>query len=1057
MRIRSIKIQRSPGISSEFEIDGFGEGLTLISGRNESGKSTLAMAIRTLLWPDRHDDLEASGRFAIDDREFNAFVGLRGGDWQGSAPPMPDRSAARGLVIGIGDLWHEDDHHESIRQSMARELQGGYDLAALQRTLEPKSPTAPMRDLAGARDALESARANASALHAQEARLPALRERVAALGKQANEKPQIEAAISRLDRLASLAADEQQLAQLPEGALKLNGDEGRHAASFQRAIDDSAASVEKEADAADAAQVSLDALRLPDGGIEPGDLELLASLSQDAESLRQQIAQARQHSDGAAAAAEAVASNGTPMDAAALDRLDHALLNVQHARERMSRDVAAAEHTDQPRSAGGRTLASALLVGTLAAAIASGIAGAWLALAASAITCVLAAIAARHLLSNASAPDPRLREQAERSSRAHEESLADLRSIDGMDSELTSTLSIVVAAKRAERADDALRQLHAARAAEESLEDQLCRTIERAAAPLARCGLEPCDNADGLIRALANAKARAAEHDRLVRERDAAELRAADERRRLAQTRQDYERFLSRLGLTEDRLDELRVWLQHRERAQGLSKQIHESRAVLSSIDGTLEATPRLLGLDLAALRLELQECERSDAERSDIDQEIGKIEGAVRESKQQADVQAAVGAVEAAAQAVAQARDHECAKAARRLTLEHAASGLQRNDMPALVREADAMLARFTAGAYGLRIDGSGQPVLYDSREGVAKTSEQLSTGTRAQIMLALRLAGTREAERRAGSGPLPLVLDEPLATTDRGRFKAVAGALLELVREGRQVLYLTCEPAHVATLESAAAESGVPVVALDLNAIRGRQGMERTPRHAIMEPKPEPSPATMAREDYLRARGVAPLDPWAPAEAIDVYHLIADDLGLVHELGQHGITTVGQVLAQHERQGSDFRWPGVGDLASMATRLLETWRRGRSRPFTARDLDASGVAGAYFDRLAGLIEDLGGSARSLIEAVESRSDERAKGFRADKARALRAYMETNSFLPESAPVDRAEAISIALRGPGLGSTAQDQGAVTLANRLLDLFEASQRREREAQAVSEA
>jgi uncharacterized protein YhaN len=64
-------------------------------------------------------------------------------------------------------------------------------------------------------------------------------------------------------------------------------------------------------------------------------------------------------------------------------------------------------------------------------------------------------------------------------------------------------------------------------------------------------------------------------------------------------------------------------------------------------------------------------------------------------------------------------------------------------------------------------------------------------------QLLLAVRVAFAQSAEIDA---KLPLVLDEVLSATDPERFAAVADAVLELVKDGRQVFYLTCQPPDAA-----------------------------------------------------------------------------------------------------------------------------------------------------------------------------------------------------------------------------------------------------------------
>jgi DNA repair protein SbcC/Rad50 len=86
----------------------------------------------------------------------------------------------------------------------------------------------------------------------------------------------------------------------------------------------------------------------------------------------------------------------------------------------------------------------------------------------------------------------------------------------------------------------------------------------------------------------------------------------------------------------------------------------------------------------------------------------------------------------------------------------------------------------------------------------------EQLSDATRVQLLLALRLGSLEQAER--GCGPLPLCLDEVLATTDPQRYAAIANALLQIAESGRQVLYVTADPAEVEAFVLAATTAGQP-----------------------------------------------------------------------------------------------------------------------------------------------------------------------------------------------------------------------------------------------------
>ena len=75
----------------------------------------------------------------------------------------------------------------------------------------------------------------------------------------------------------------------------------------------------------------------------------------------------------------------------------------------------------------------------------------------------------------------------------------------------------------------------------------------------------------------------------------------------------------------------------------------------------------------------------------------------------------------------------------------------------------------------------------------------EQLSGGTREQLFLAVRFALVREFARRGVE--LPVVMDDLFVNFDEERTSAAADCLIEIAREGQQVLFFTCHQ-HLAEL---------------------------------------------------------------------------------------------------------------------------------------------------------------------------------------------------------------------------------------------------------------
>lgn len=119
---------------------------------------------------------------------------------------------------------------------------------------------------------------------------------------------------------------------------------------------------------------------------------------------------------------------------------------------------------------------------------------------------------------------------------------------------------------------------------------------------------------------------------------------------------------------------------------------------------------------------------------------------------------------------------------------LNEAQTELERGYGPRLTALAGKYLNRLTAGRYdGLVLDRELRLELRETASGLTRPLEALSSGTRDQAWLALRLAMTRLLLPEDA----PMVLDDALVTFDDGR---TAAALSLLQQEDRQVLLLSC-----------------------------------------------------------------------------------------------------------------------------------------------------------------------------------------------------------------------------------------------------------------------
>jgi uncharacterized protein YhaN len=134
---------------------------------------------------------------------------------------------------------------------------------------------------------------------------------------------------------------------------------------------------------------------------------------------------------------------------------------------------------------------------------------------------------------------------------------------------------------------------------------------------------------------------------------------------------------------------------------------------------------------------------------------------------------------------------------------LTESISRFERENQPAMLRDVSQMFSNMTHGRYvGLRrkLDEQGTMVLAEAN-GKNKEPSQLSTGTREQLYLAIRLAYIRHYCRE--NEPLPLVMDDVLVNFDDKRGDSALEILIELSQE-IQIIFLTCHQSTIQRIKS-------------------------------------------------------------------------------------------------------------------------------------------------------------------------------------------------------------------------------------------------------------
>ena len=404
----------------------------------------------------------------------------------------------------------------------------------------------------------------------------------------------------------------------------------------------------------------------------------------------------------------------------------------------------------------------------------------------------------------------------------------------------------------------------------------------------------------------------------------------------------------------------------------------------------------------------ELQRELRVASEEADKHDELLKkqqdIETLLREARKSHDLERAAGELDKAGEALRDKRDRALLHVATDLLLNDVEDAFRTEREPELLRRARERFEQVTAHEFTLELADKSGFTARDLTQGVLRAPAELSSGTRMQLLLALRLAWTEDRER--GGEALPLFLDEALTTSDESRFAVMARTLSRLSgNAGRQIFYLSARR-HEATLwkQATGTEPGV----IDLAAVRFCSALADPDALRVETPPALPPPDGLAAEKYAALIGAHPVNPRADASGIHLFHLLRDDLGLLHGLlDPWRIATLGQLeslLASNAARGavSDRQTrQRLRQRSRTARTWTELWRQGRGKPVDRAVLDQSGaVSDVFLNPAADLAKELEGDGKALVLALR---DRRVKGFHASKADELEKWLVDKGYVDDA------------------------------------------------------
>ena len=545
-------------------------------------------------------------------------------------------------------------------------------------------------------------------------------------------------------------------------------------------------------------------------------------------------------------------------------------------------------------------------------------------------------------------------------------------------------------------------------------------------------GLESSTDFRSAIRDLRERK------DRFVRAKD--RLTEAKERKKEAETeleelRDEREKIYGSLSLEVGDRASLREYSAQKDDYRDLLSEVREREAVCSSKLDELRVRENyeddLLEKDIADLEKELESLKARAEKEDGLFEQINRIEERIRGRKNKRELEMARADLDRALQELEDQLFDDYRSLAGSALVDYLKDEGFGEDRPEVLERGGEIFTRVTRGEYDLLLEGSTPPSFkaVDTRLGKARNLDELSSGTRLQLLMSVRMAFVEKEEKGLS---LPLVMDEVLANSDDVKAQEIIDLALEFSRAGRQVFYLTAQGDEVAKWrEKLDNDPSIIGKLVDLSEARNLDESVRVPesRDPLVSNDP-PQPGSRSHREYGNALGVAPIDHFKGAGSVHLWYLV-EDVKVLYRLLEQKIDSWGQLKALIDSDAKIIRTfdeavlERVEDLGYALERYLRAWKIGRNRPIDRSVLEETdAVTDNFIDDVADLARGCNGDPEELIHRLE-RGD--VSGFRTRKKDELEEYFNENGYLSRDeklteeeildrvlAPLDRSESKSL-------------------------------------------
>lgn len=234
----------------------------------------------------------------------------------------------------------------------------------------------------------------------------------------------------------------------------------------------------------------------------------------------------------------------------------------------------------------------------------------------------------------------------------------------------------------------------------------------------------------------------------------------------------------------------------------------------------------------------------------------------------------------------------------------------------PAVIEQADHYFSQFTSGRYSLlaaALEGS-TFILTDNETGSSLSIQELSAGTRIQLLLAVKIAFI---ERMETGVAYPLLIDEALVSSDSIRSTEIMDTL-KMISKDRQIFYFTCRPDEVSRWKKIGEAEPNLVVIHELSSKRGN--LVTTETYPIPElPRVELRPSMSDQEVVELLKLDKPDLAYYNVQSLPLWFLLNDKRDVLQALLNAGVTRWGQL---ESLMNKGLLQPGLDEVMCNALR---------------------------------------------------------------------------------------------------------------------------------------